>query len=287
MWCCTWTTRHTFVTESFSWPSLDTSGTDYLHPRRSAIPRTHYPLLDRLTRQAEPNSGRGFYNRPWIAQLALPKIFLHWMQVLSIYARENTLCADYLVVIEPAEMKADMPLDISHVPLCTVLYFHSLSLRCTAMAVYVIRVMERTARAWGETFVSTLEYYLFSDGQASVLGFHLRNALYTVYTYADRPALAPLRLAFATFLDSISPVINRQPRSVGLYDTREWHVFARMITADIYRSRQHRGASRWLDDSVIQEAEIERIWSHAEANGGLQNPMPLEMMHLPSLQDLQ
>ncbi|UNI21014.1 hypothetical protein JDV02_007047 [Purpureocillium takamizusanense] len=173
--------------------------------------------------------------------------------------------------------------DISHVPMCALFYIQALGLRAPSLAGHVVQLLEQTTKRWGDVFDSTLQYCLMTDRQAKTFSAHLQNALYTTYSYADSAALAPLRLAVAGFLDAVFPVVARQDKEVDLFSTREWHTHGARITADMYWSRRLRESPGGLRSAA---EDIKALWEQCEEHGGLRNPVPLEMVRIPPLDDI-
>jgi len=180
-----------------------------------------------------------------------------------------------------AKPRRDQYHDIALVPMCALFFIQAQGLRSPSMAGHVIRVLEEMATQWGDIFESTLNYCLWTDHQANTFGIHLQNTLYTTYNYADSAALAPLRIAVAGFLDAVFPVVARQDSAIGLFSSREWNLYAGRITTDMYRSRQQRES---VDGQRSAQDKIKALWEQCEKQGGLRNPVPLEMVRIPSLE---
>ncbi|GJN73156.1 hypothetical protein PLICBS_007232 [Purpureocillium lilacinum] len=195
----------------------------------------------------------------------------------------NSHCLRFLYTgqLEVAKPRRNQYHDIALVPMCALFFIQAVGLRSPSMAGHVIRVLEEMAKQWGDIFESTLNYCLWTDHQANTFGIHLQNTLYTTYNYADSAALAPLRIAVAGFLDAVFPVVARQDRAIGLFSSREWHLYAGRITTDMYRSRQQRES---VDGHRSAQDKIKALWEQCEKQGGLRNPVPLEMVRIPSLE---
>ncbi|KAJ6445830.1 ATP synthase alpha chain precursor [Purpureocillium lavendulum] len=238
--------------------------------------KTYYCHREILT------AGSGYFRD----SLPEPTSVLRWKSPWWIMEDSTLTASNFSILaveLEVAQFKYDKAHDIAHVPMCVLLYLQAMGLRSPSMASHIIRLLEETAKQWGDIFESRLEYCLMTDNQANTFGTHLVNALDTTYSLADSAALMPLRLAMAGFLDAVFPVVARQHQEVGLFSAREWQLHAARITTDMYRSRQQRLSS---DHMYNNQESMTALWEQCGQQGGLQNFLPLRMIRLPPLEDI-